>query len=154
MKIYSRLSAGFALLAVFAVVLMSKPLFAQNESPVQVTGTVKDSAGNPAKDCNIKLYKVEHQNDREMGGAGGGGAPGKRDAFGNPEVIEMQNKFGRPVAQAVSDKDGKFLFKAVKPGHYRYTAGNPKTTGYAGSTFDVEGGKPMTVEIQLGAPVR
>jgi len=149
-----RFIAGVAAVVTMLSLFGVQTLHAENESPVQVTGTVKDSTGKLTPGVIIKLFKVTNNPGQEIGGRGGsGGGGGKRDAFGTPETIELQgNKFGQMVGTATTDQNGAYIFKSVKPGSYRYMAGNPRTTGYAGGTFDVAAGQNMTLEIQLQPP--
>ena len=69
--------------------------------------------------------------------------------FSGPEVIELQVKAGGRIAgRAMTDASGNFEMRNVKPGNYRYTAGNPKL-GTDSGNIEVKSGETAQIKCTL-----
>ena len=122
------------------------------DAPGSLTGNVLLSGGTPAAACPVKFFAPpDYSGD---GGAGKGKGKGKSGGFsfdfGLPFPILLQGK-ATVAAQASTDEKGNFEIKSLKPGHYRYLAGN-RTTGMAGGTVQIESGKAAKIDVKLNPP--
>lgn len=102
---------------------------ASDRDKVKISGVLKDSEGHPAAGATIKFFRVV---------ANPGNGPGG-------------NKFGTLVATTTTNERGEWEV-SLKPGDYRYFAGNARTTGFRSGEFTVVEDKPATVDIQLSPP--
>jgi hypothetical protein len=126
----------------------------EDKRPGTISGTVTNAKGEIVVGFPIKLYEFNFNPGADFNGGRSEKAP-KRNAWGLPDVIQMQSKFGPLVGTVMTDKKGQYLFKNLKPGSFRYRAGGVetfRTVGTAGGTCNLQPGTNMILDIQLMPP--
>jgi hypothetical protein len=114
-----------------------------------VTGTVVDSNNKGVANMKVRLFNPKDL--PKHGGGGGGAAPAPNAAPGGGGGAGAHPA---PVAEATTDKDGKFTMDKVPVGDY-VCAANDRTSGQHGmAKVSVTAGNAATVSItlQAGAP--
>jgi hypothetical protein len=136
-------------LIVLTVLVLAGIAYAATPQPI--SGSVKNSAGNPAANITVKLYYIVDPGTEQIGGESGRGTGGgRRSTDLKPEVVEFAGKGGTLKATGQTDANGNFAFKPQTPGRYRIVAGtNPRTTGMASVYVTLNEGQPATVDIRL-----
>jgi len=93
--------------------------------PGSVTGRVKDNDGGPAAELLLRIVQ-----DLPIG-AGGPGGPREK-----------------VLAEPVTDKDGVFQVKDLKPGVYRVQAGN-REIGWIYQDVEIEPERDIQIDLKL-----
>jgi protocatechuate 3,4-dioxygenase beta subunit len=111
-----------------------------------VSGTVTDKDGKPVADVSVKLFSAtaakQHKPKQEAD------EPSTDKPAGDKPAAPKGDK-PKPVADATTDKDGKFTMSDVPVGSYVLRV-NVKGQGHATQKVEVQAGETADVTLKLG----